>query len=66
MDNMTLFLTHCLEVYRNEKQLTGRQVMALFKQYGVLDYIVECYEALHVTGPEYIVEDIDQFILARQ
>ena len=60
------FLVFCIEVYKVAKQLTGKQVMALFSQYGVTDYVLSCYEALHTTGTNYIVEDIDQFVNARQ
>jgi len=60
------FLVYCLEVYRAAKQLTGKQAMELFKQYRVFDYVISCYEALHTTGANYIVEDIDLFIKARQ
>jgi hypothetical protein len=60
------FLVFCLEMYKAAKHLTGKQVIALFKQYGVTDYVLSCYEALHTTGTNYIVEDIDLFIEARQ
>ena len=40
--------------------------MALFKQYGVLDYLGTCYDVLHTTGRAYIVEDIDLFIENRK
>jgi len=60
------FLVYCLEMYRAAKRLTGKQVMELFKQYGLVDYVMACYEALHTTGMSYIVEDIDLFIEARQ
>jgi len=38
--------------------------MQLFNQYGVNEYILDCYEALHTTRAEYIIEDIDGFIRA--
>jgi hypothetical protein len=38
--------------------LYDKQVMQLFCKYKILDYIVQCYGALHTTGPEYIIEDI--------
>ena len=60
------FLVYCLEIYRVAKDMTGRQTMELFKQYGVLDYIISCYEALHTTGANYIIDDIDLFIKARR
>jgi len=60
------FLVYCLEIYRREKNLSGKQVFHLFKCYGVTEYIMSCYEALHTTGWQYTVEDIDAFIEARQ
>ena len=59
------FLVYCLEMYRAAKNLTGKQAIELFKQYGISDYVISCYEALHTTGTSYIVEDIDLFIEAR-
>lgn len=60
------FKTFCFEAYRAEKKLTGRETMALFKKYGVLEYLGACYDVLHTTGRAYIVEDIDMFISARK
>jgi hypothetical protein len=52
-------------MYKAAKHMTGRQAMELFKRYGVMDYVLSCYEALHTTGTNYIVEDIDLFVEAR-
>jgi len=60
------FLVYCLEVYRKAKDLSGRQVIDLFKKYGVTDYVMSSYDALHTTGSEYTVEDIDLFIAETQ
>jgi hypothetical protein len=60
------FLVFCLEMYKAEKKLTGRQVIELFMSYGIHAYILSCYEALHTTGTNYIIEDIDLFIEARR
>ena len=60
------FLIYCIEQYKSAKQLTGRQVSELFSRYRVWDYIYSCFEALHTTGTNYIVEDIDLYIEARR
>lgn len=60
------FLIYCVERYKSAKSLTGRQVSELFSRYNVWDYIYACFEALHTTGEEYIIEDIDQYIKERQ
>ena len=60
------FLIYCIEQYKNAKKLTGKQVSELFNKYRVWDYIYSCFEALHTTGDNYIIEDIDLYIEARQ
>jgi hypothetical protein len=66
MSRQGKFLVHCIEMYKIAKGLTGRQTLECFRKFGVIEYIVECYEALHTTGNEYIVHDIDKFIKARR
>lgn len=59
------FIAYCVEIYKRAKGMTGRAVSELFKKYGVWSYIYDCYGALHTTGAEYTIEDIDLFIAAR-
>ena len=61
-DNVTKFLVYCIEIYKSAYKISGKEVVQTFSQYGILDYIVKCYGALHTTGPEYIIEDIASFI----
>ncbi len=60
------FLIHCLEEYRMQKDMSGEEVIKLFNQYSVCNYIVKFYGALHVTGNNYIVNDIDEYILSQK
>ena len=60
------FLVFCLEMYRAAKNMTGRQAIELFMRYGVTDYVMSCYEALHTISIFDIIEDIDIFLEARQ
>ena len=50
----------------NEEKKTGRQLAELFSRYRVWEYVYSCYEALHTTGTNYIIEDIDLYIEARK
>jgi hypothetical protein len=59
------FLAYCIESYKTAKRYTGKQVISLFDRYGVLDYIIDCTGALHTTGEQYIIQDIDEYIAAR-
>jgi hypothetical protein len=45
--------------------MTGRAVIDLFKKFGVMDYLIRHYEALHTTGFSYCVQDIDRYIEGR-
>lgn len=60
------FMVYCTELYKSAKSMTGKQVSDLFTNYHVWDYIYSCFEALHTTGANYIVNDIDEYIIARQ
>lgn len=66
MSSQGKFMIYCAEQYKLAKQLTGRQLAELFSRYGVWEYVCSCYEALHTTGTNYIIEDIDLYIEARK
>jgi hypothetical protein len=55
----------CLEEYKFMHKMTGRAVIDLFKKFGVMDYLIRHYEALHTTGFTYCVQDIDKYIEGR-
>lgn len=59
------FTVFCLESYKVYKSLTGKQASDLFEKYGVFDYIREFYDVLHTTGYQYINNDIDIYLQAR-
>ena len=56
------FLVYCLETYRRAKGLSGKTAFELFRRSGVGDYILRCFGALHTTGEDYIVSDIDGYL----
>lgn len=60
------FIVLCIEEYKNEKRLSGKEVMDLFTRYSVCDYIRSFYEVLHTTGTKYIVDDIDLYVKSRK
>jgi hypothetical protein len=66
MNEKIRFLVFCVEEYKSAKGSNGKQVIALFEKYGVTDYILDCYGALHTTGTQYIINDIDEYIARRR
>jgi hypothetical protein len=66
VDDKMSFIVYCIEEYKNAENLTGKAVIDLFNRYRVIEYIRAYYEALHTTGRQYIVDDINLYINARQ
>ena len=66
MSDMADFLAYCIEEYKAAEHLNGKTVIELFRQYDILQYISDNYGALHTTGAQYIVEDINKCIAARR
>lgn len=64
--DIAMFVAFCIEEYGATKGMGGEQVLRLFTQYGVTDYLSECYESLHTQGRQWLMEEIDEFIEIRQ
>ena len=58
------FIAYCVEIYKQNKNLTGAEVSALFTKHKIWEYLYECHGALHTTGALYTIEDIDGIIAA--
>ena len=65
-NDISLFLAFCIEQYKQRHNLTGEQAMQTLDQYGVLEYLEDCYEPLHTQSAQWILEDIDEFIEKRK
>ena len=50
MSKELAFMVLCVEEYKNQKEMSGKDVMNLFNKYSVCEYIQEFYEVLHTTG----------------
>lgn len=59
------FAVYCLEQYRTDKKLSGKQASELFAKYDVWQYIYRWFDALHTTGAKYIINDIDEYMHER-
>jgi len=56
------FLATCVELYKDEKGLSGSDAYAYLQKTGAVKFIIDCWEGLHMTAPQYIVDSIDEFI----
>jgi hypothetical protein len=55
------YLAYCVEVYKQERGLSGRDVHRIFDRYNFFDYIMDLYEILHVNGTKYLMEELDEY-----
>ena len=62
MSDAGKFLIYCIEMYRRAKHIAGRDAYELFRSTGTDDYVRRSYGALHTTGEQYILSDIDGYI----
>ena len=62
MDDKTDFIAFCIEEYKENEHLTGKEVIDLFNRHDVIGYINSCYKALHVMGGQAITDDINHLI----
>ncbi|GBR74400.1 protein DUF3791 [Candidatus Termititenax aidoneus] len=60
------FLIYAIEAYKQKNNIPGDQVLALFKQTGVFDYVMHSYAALHVLGTQYLLNEFEEIIAQRQ
>lgn len=60
------FYAYTLEKYALTKGKTGLQVLALFKRYGVDNFLIDHYDLLHTQGTGYVIDKIDRFIQKRK
>lgn len=60
------FIVFCVEEYKVDKRMTGKEVLDLFNKYAVCEYIKTYYDVLHTTGTKYIINDIDLYIKSRK
>ena len=60
--DIALFVALCIEEYGAAKGMAGDQVLDLFSQYGVTDYLSNCFEPLHTQGRQWLIAEIDEYI----
>ena len=66
MSKTLAFTVFCLENYKTQKNITGKEADIVFRTYGIYDYLREFYDVLHTAGYQYIMNDLDMYIRARQ
>ena len=66
LKDITYFISFCIEQYMNEKGINEDEVISIFSEYGVLDYLKEYFDVLHTQSRQWLVADIEDFINDRK
>jgi len=61
-DAIPLFLSFCIEQYKNAKGLSGAEAMEILLKTGALDYLERHYEVIHTQSPQWIREEIEEYL----
>ncbi|MDR1583896.1 MAG: DUF3791 domain-containing protein [Prevotellaceae bacterium] len=62
MNDKIDFIAYCIEEYKENEKLIGKEVIELFSRYDIISYIKSAYDALHVMGGLAITNDIKTLI----
>ena len=66
LKDIAYFISFCIEQYMNEKGVNEDEVISIFSEYGVLDYLNDYFDVLHTQSRQWIVADIERFINDRK
>lgn len=61
-DALPLFLSFCIEQFKNARSLPGERAMAILSESGALDYLERNYEVIHTQSPQWILEEIEEYL----
>ena len=62
VEDLSFWLSWCIEEYAHEKQLAAPDVAERFEREGVLSYLAANAEILHTQGKGYIIGCIEDFL----
>ena len=60
------FLSFCIEQYKMKYNLSGEEVICLFEEYHVLQYLSDNFEVLHSQSHQWLLEEIEEYITKRK
>ena len=60
--DIAYFISFCIEQYMNEKNINEDEVVSIFSENNIFDYLNEHYEVLHTQGRQWLIAEIDEII----
>lgn len=66
MINEILFMEiRILRMFLEKHPMDAAQANRLFDDYGIWAFLETCYDALHVSGDESVLNDIEEMLIAK-
>lgn len=65
-DKKLMFRVFCLEAYCDKLDMYHEDVLSVFRQYDVFDFLDDTFEVLHTQDEVYIIETIQRYIKKRR
>jgi uncharacterized protein DUF3791 len=59
------FVSLCIESYKTEYKKSGKDVIELFDDFGVTEFLIEGYDILHTQSIRYVMEEISLYLKNR-
>lgn len=56
------FVTFYIEQYKNLKNISGEKSMQILSDSGVLDYLAENYDILHLESHHWLLKEIEDLV----
>jgi hypothetical protein len=61
-DTIPLFLSFCIEQYKNAKGISGKEAIEILDDAGALAYLEQNYEPIHTQSPQWILQEVTNFV----
>lgn len=61
-DTIPAFVTFCIEQYKHHEHISGEEAMRTLSDAGVLEYLAEHYEALHLESVQWLIRDMKRLV----
>jgi len=61
LNSIQTFIIFCMEAYKNEKSISGSELLLEFNKYNVFKFLEDGYEILHTQSINYIIEEISDY-----
>jgi len=66
MMNEVIFMEmRLIEQFCRKHKYGSKDANTLFNKFGIWHYIEDCYDTLHMSGDEYILNDIEKIVIAK-